>query len=210
MAIGRRRDGGLDENGEWARQGCQAGRCAESMAATPTECPWWPVPVGTRWHAARAGPDTFDKRRRNGKQRAAGDLEGPLFWSRDTLPGHFRVDDIRSARYRRASPSATQITSPLLSTPRSVSTSRSLHPRWIVPGSRRSRANGRYTRWGPGGSGSSTTQSTHDPKIPAKIFIDYSLRRCSKNDVPYRVYRVTICRVRKFSEKHRKPAKKTD
>lgn len=46
-------------------------------------CPWRPhppriprpVPVGTRWHAARAGPDTFDKRRRNGKQRAARDLE---------------------------------------------------------------------------------------------------------------------------------------
>lgn len=57
-------------------------------------CPWSPhpprtsrpIPVGTRWHATRTGPDTFDKRRRNGKQRAAGDLEGPLFWSRDTLP----------------------------------------------------------------------------------------------------------------------------
>lgn len=137
MAIGRRRGDGLDENGEWARQGCQAGRCAESVAATPTECPWWPVPVGTRWHAARAGPDTFDKRRRNGKQRAAGDLEGPLFWSRDTLP--------RTLSCRRYTQRAIDVSRrpQLLRLParcsarRLVSSLDQHHPRWIVPGSRK-------------------------------------------------------------------------
>lgn len=84
-AIGQRVGAGLVENGGWARRSWQAGRCAASVLATPP-LNSRPVPVGTRWHAARAGPDTFDKRRRNGKQRAAGDLEGPLFWSRDTLP----------------------------------------------------------------------------------------------------------------------------
>ncbi|KAG7190476.1 hypothetical protein KM043_006579 [Ampulex compressa] len=56
-----------------------------------------PNPVGTRWHAARAGPDTFDKRRRNGKQRAAGDLEKDLSsWPRDTLRLGSRAGDIRT------------------------------------------------------------------------------------------------------------------
>lgn len=75
-----------------------------------------PIPVGTSWHAARAGPDTFDKRRRNGKQRAAGDLEGPLFWSPDTLPAlscrrythHATV--ARCSDYRCSTRASTSIT----------------------------------------------------------------------------------------------------
>ncbi|KAK1127153.1 hypothetical protein K0M31_003701 [Melipona bicolor] len=92
-----------DETVDWMKmengQGkvVRLGRCAESAAATPTERPLWPVPVGTRWHAARAGPDTFDKRRRNGKQRAAGDLEGPLSSGHGTYPAipgtDFRFDE---------------------------------------------------------------------------------------------------------------------
>lgn len=91
---------------------------------------WWPVPVGTRWHAARAGPDTFDKRRRNGKQRAAGDLEGPLFWSRVTLP------TLSCRRYTHHAAVARY--SDYRCSPRIQA--RSLHPKWIVRRSRRSRA----------------------------------------------------------------------
>lgn len=120
MAIGGERGGGLEENRGWARRCGQAGRCAVSVAATPTTRISRPVPVGTRRHAARAGPDTFDKRRRNGKQRGARDLEGPLL-SVTRRPTDTFVPTIYRTTLLRLLDAAW------------IPASIPLHPKWIVP-----------------------------------------------------------------------------
>ena len=120
MAIGGERGGGLEENRGWARRCGQAGRCAVSVVATPTTRISRPVPVGTRRHAARAGPDTFDKRRRNGKQRAARDLEGPLL-SVTRRPTDTFVPTIYRTTLLRLLDAAW------------IPASIPLHPKWIVP-----------------------------------------------------------------------------